>query len=70
MAWKSHSPLIDWLQVLHLWDFGGVFFFPFFSCYCFSLITTKTSLSQDFLLSVFLLLSFISPVSSVKAAAW
>lgn len=47
-----------------------VFFCPFFSCYCFSLITTKTSLSQDFLLSIFLLLSFISTVSPVKAAAW
>lgn len=46
-----------------------VFFFPFFF-YCFSLITTKTSLSQDFLLSIFLLLSFISTESPVRAAAW
>lgn len=55
------------VQVLGLW---GFFFFPFFSCYCFSLITTKTSLSQDFLLSIFLLLSFVNTVSPVKAAAW
>lgn len=62
------SPLVGWLQY-RCWVYG-FFFFPFFSCYCFSLITTKTSLSQDFLLSIFLLLSFVNTVSPVKAAAW
>ena len=63
------SPLAGWPQVfLGL----GVFwwFVFFFSCYCFSHMVTKTSLSQDFLLSVFLLSSFMSTVRPFKNAAW
>lgn len=60
------SPSAGCLQVLNLWGLGWVIFS--FSCYCFSLITTKTSLWQDFLLPIFLVLSFVSTVSPVKTA--
>lgn len=62
------SPSAGCLQVLNLWGLGWVIFS--FSCYCFSLITTKTSLWQDFLLPIFLVLSFVSTVSPVKTATW
>lgn len=66
----SHTlPICRLATVVEFMGFLVFFFFSFF-CYCFSLITSKTSLSQDFLLSIFLLLSFMSTVSPVKAAAW